>query len=116
MNPEAQHLLMDLWLGQDVEPTVDRICELVDSRFKVVEKAQHLFTPQGRTIVFILSESHFTVHTYPELNYITLDIYICSKDFDLLSVRDAILDLTKPVNQNVQYMTRGYLADGKNNN
>lgn len=91
MNVESKHLIMDIWFDEEVEPVVDKICNIVDENFTVVHKTGHLFSPQGRTIVFILSESHFTIHTYPEHNYITLDIYICNPNYDLKRVRNLIL-------------------------
>jgi S-adenosylmethionine/arginine decarboxylase-like enzyme len=44
---------------------------------------EHLFTPHGETSVFILSESHFSIHTYPEHNYLSMDLYICNPDANL---------------------------------
>ena len=38
----------------------------------------HRFGPQmGVTGVLVLAESHMTVHTWPEHNFITLDVYTC---------------------------------------
>jgi S-adenosylmethionine decarboxylase len=30
----------------------------------------------------VLSESHFSAHTYPELNKIYIDVFCCSPNFD----------------------------------
>jgi len=107
MNLESKHLLMDIWYDQDVEPIVDRICKIVDTNFTVVSKAGHQFHPQGRTIVYILSESHFTVHTYPEHQYITLDIYICNPSFNLEKIKDQILGLSETICYNSLIKDRG---------
>lgn len=32
----------------------------------------------GVTGVSVLAESHIAIHTWPELNYVTLDIYVCN--------------------------------------
>jgi S-adenosylmethionine/arginine decarboxylase-like enzyme len=98
---------MDIWYDQEVEPVADKICNLVKETFKVVAETSHQFEPQGRTIVFILSESHFTVHTYPEHNYLSLDIYICNPEFDLAGVADEILELAPSVHYNAALDSRG---------
>jgi S-adenosylmethionine decarboxylase proenzyme len=48
----------------------------------VVNKAFHQFEPFGVTGVLVLSESHFSVHTYPERDCIYLDIFCCADHFD----------------------------------
>jgi len=37
----------------------------------------HKFQPQGMTGIVLLAESHIAIHTWPEFNYIALDIYTC---------------------------------------
>lgn len=48
----------------------------------VVNKAGHQFVPGGYTIAYVLSESHLTIHTYPEYNSAYLDIFCCNHAFD----------------------------------
>mmetsp|Transcript_17841 Transcript_17841/g.42249 ORF Transcript_17841/g.42249 Transcript_17841/m.42249 type:complete len:252 (-) Transcript_17841:50-805(-) len=43
----------------------------------VLEAAFHLFEPQGVTGMLILSESHLSVHTWPELGYAAIDLFSC---------------------------------------
>lgn len=45
----------------------------------IVEKLNYQFTPHGKSIVFVLEESHLAVHTWPEKGYIHLDVVTCSK-------------------------------------
>jgi S-adenosylmethionine decarboxylase len=40
---------------------------------------QHCFYPQGLTIVFALSESHVSCHTWPEEGCIAIDVYTCGE-------------------------------------
>ena len=44
----------------------------------VVKKHSHAFFPKGITIVYILSESHLAIHTWPELGVIHIDLVTCS--------------------------------------
>ena len=45
--------------------------------FQILKKIQYDFTPQGCTILFLLSESHISLHSFPEKNHISLDLYTC---------------------------------------
>ena len=36
---------------------------------------------QGLTILYMLSESHISIHTFPEKRYLAFDIYTC-RDYD----------------------------------
>jgi S-adenosylmethionine decarboxylase len=40
----------------------------------------HNFTPAGFTAVVCLSESHISIHTWPEFNKINLDIYLSNHE------------------------------------
>lgn len=107
MNTRSQHLLMDLWMDKPVEPLVEQLKEFIEKTFSVVNKTSHKFEPQGETIVFVLSESHFSLHTYPEHNYLTLDIYICNMSIDMIKVREEIISLCSPVKVNHTLLERG---------
>jgi S-adenosylmethionine decarboxylase proenzyme len=48
----------------------------------VVNECGHQFEPHGYTYVFLLSESHMSVHTYPEYGSFYLDIFCCNKEFN----------------------------------
>eukprot|EP00659_Diplonema_papillatum_P014022 gene14022-21440_t len=48
----------------------------------VLKVADHHFDPQGATILGLLSTSHFAVHTWPERDAFTLDVYFCTPTAD----------------------------------
>jgi hypothetical protein len=48
----------------------------------VVSKTGFQFEPVGYTFAFVLSESHFTIHTYPEYCSCYIDIFCCNADFN----------------------------------
>jgi S-adenosylmethionine decarboxylase proenzyme len=64
----------------EIEPLMEQIAE--KCRLTVVSRAFHQFEPFGVTGVLVLSESHFSVHTYPENNNVYLDIFCCADHFD----------------------------------
>ena len=43
----------------------------------IVSKVTHKFSPTGTSIVFVLSESHLSIHTWPQEKYMALDCYTC---------------------------------------
>jgi len=45
--------------------------------FEILKEINYSFNPQGCTILFLLSESHISIHTFPEKNHISFDIYTC---------------------------------------
>ncbi len=71
-----------VWVSkaQHLETIMKRIAERND--FTVVSSAFHQFEPHGATGVLVLAESHFSAHTYPELNKIYLDVFCCSDNFN----------------------------------
>ena len=54
---------------------LDIICKKYD--FHILNKIEHKFEPQGSTIIYMLSESHISIHTFPEKKYMAFDIYTC---------------------------------------
>jgi len=45
--------------------------------FEILKEADYSFEPIGCTIIFLLSESHISIHTFPEKKHISFDIYTC---------------------------------------
>ncbi len=48
----------------------------------VVAEAFHQFAAAGATGALVLAESHLAIHTWPELNAVTLDLYVCNYSQD----------------------------------
>jgi S-adenosylmethionine decarboxylase len=71
-----------VWISRVIhlEKLMYRIAERCG--FTVVGRSFHQFEPHGATGVLVLSESHFSAHTYPELNKIYIDVFCCSPNFD----------------------------------
>lgn len=52
-------------------------CELISTyQLHNLGEVYHNFTPQGFTAVICLSESHISIHTWPEYNKVNIDIYL----------------------------------------
>ena len=80
----GKHMMIDIKdiknkeLLQDIDKLKDMMKQIcIDYSFQVLQEIQHSFTPEGFSIILLLSESHMTIHTFPEKNYIAFDIYTC---------------------------------------
>ena len=59
----------------------------------VISSHFHPFEPQGATGVVVLSESHISIHSWPEHGYAAVDIFACGDvDFDagIQHIQDAL--------------------------
>jgi S-adenosylmethionine decarboxylase proenzyme len=83
-NIKNQHLLSDIEKMKDM---LDDICNT--HNFTVLQRVGHQFEPIGYTLMYLLSESHISVHTFPECNYIAFDIYTC-RDYSNNTVYEKI--------------------------
>jgi len=52
---------------------------IVASGHVILGKTDHVFEPQGYTVVWALAESHLAIHTYPEHGTAYLQLSSCSK-------------------------------------
>lgn len=65
-------LLNDL---EHIKEHLDHICNHYE--FSILGKLEHKFEPQGFTVIYLLSESHISIHTFPERDYLAFDLYTC---------------------------------------
>ena len=49
--------------------------------FQILDKTQYEFEPQGCSILFLLSESHISLHSFPEKQHVSFDLYTC-RDYE----------------------------------
>jgi len=53
----------------------------------IVKSVFHNFSPYGVSGVVVITESHVTVHTWPEHNYAAVDIFSCSRKLNHAIIR-----------------------------
>jgi len=49
------------------------------SGFTVIKYIEHYFEPYGYTALYLLAESHFAIHTFPEESKTYIELSSCSK-------------------------------------
>ncbi len=77
----------------------------------IVEKVIHQFNPHGISGVIVIAESHIAIHTWPENQFVAIDIFTCG---DCLNAERAIDFLKKSLcasDIKVQNINRGLLAE-----
>jgi S-adenosylmethionine decarboxylase len=73
--------------GAVLTKSLDELCDKMN--FHVMKKSELQFTPQGKSLTYILSESHIGLHTWPEDMYMHIQISTCTTsplDFEYLEV------------------------------
>ena len=93
----GKHLIANVnnIINVDLLKTVDGVEPLMkiiinEMNLNVVGEVQHQFQPYGATLLYLLAESHLTIHTFPEFNYCTIDLYCCNDKIDMINVLDII--------------------------
>ncbi|HXV64266.1 MAG TPA: adenosylmethionine decarboxylase [Vicinamibacteria bacterium] len=80
----GKHLIAELWvrnprLIDDSDYVRDALAAASRSGdFTVLDLTAHSFAPHGVTAFALLSESHISIHTWPEYGYAAVDIFTCA--------------------------------------
>jgi len=62
----------------------------------ILNYTEHIFDNNAITFVFLLSESHCSIHTYPEHNSIFIDLFTCGDKINQQIFHDTIVDILDP--------------------
>ncbi|MEK9196282.1 MAG: adenosylmethionine decarboxylase [Patescibacteria group bacterium] len=77
--------------SNDIQRFIESISE--NHGLKVLGGYYHDFDSKGAlTGVCVLAESHISVHTWPELNYATVDVFLCNYNKDNTLIVSELLD------------------------
>ena len=76
-NIENMELLNNI---TQLKGVLNTICE--KNKYTIIQKIEHSFEPQGSTIIYMLAESHISIHTFPEKKYMAFDLYTCRSYLD----------------------------------
>lgn len=88
MDKNSYHTLIDIYdvkfeLLDDVNKIISilrKISSIVN--LTILKESFHKFEPQGLSAVLLLSESHISIHTWPEKNVACMDIFSCKNNPD----------------------------------
>ncbi|CAM4437107.1 adenosylmethionine decarboxylase [Paenibacillus phoenicis] len=65
------------------------------------------FEPQGATVLVMLSESHLSIHTYPERGFAAIDCYTCGEFVDPQLAIDYLVSVLNPEKTYAKKLIRG---------
>jgi S-adenosylmethionine decarboxylase len=78
---------------------------LWDYECDVLGTQSHKFKPQGFTAVFMLAESHFSIHTWPEKGIAACDIFTCGT-VNTLAISQEVIKWFLPTDFEMKKITR----------
>lgn len=110
MTYAGKHLLIDLYdcknhgTQQEIEQVMKSSCEATGAT--VLFSYLHPFTGGGVSGAVILAESHESIHTWPEENFVSLDIFVCG-DCDPYLAVPILTDWFQPSKSLIKMEIRG---------
>jgi len=110
-NPISVHLIADFTAPRFIEDRrgVKRILlgAAKAANNTALKTSIHKFPVQGVTGVVLLAESHIAIHTWPEFNYIAIDIFTCGQKTRPYRALDYLKKAFCPKKVKVQFIERG---------
>lgn len=90
---------------------VERLASVMEEAIRasgatILSTAQHRFSPAGFTMMLLLSESHASIHTYPEHRACFIDLFTCGESCDRRLFEEKIEEYLQPVRKEKQYIIR----------
>ncbi len=76
----------------------------------IVESRFHQFNPFGISGVVVISESHLTIHTWPEYGYAAVDIFTCGKTLQPADATDYLIKQLESKKPSMVELKRGRLT------
>lgn len=109
----GRHVAVDTWgvnfdLLNNADLLQSHMVEAAEACGATVLSVQaRQFEPQGATVLVLLSESHLSIHTYPEKGFAAIDCYTCGDTVDPQAAIDYLVDVLKPERTYAKKLIRG---------
>lgn len=109
----GRHVAVDTWgvqfeLLNDADWLEAQMVDAAEASGATVLSVQaRQFEPQGATVLVLLSESHLSIHTYPEKGFAAIDCYTCGETVDPQIAIDAMISALKPEKVYAKKLVRG---------
>ncbi len=104
-------LIADFWGGKVIK-SVAEVKKLLIGAARAanttpLEIATHRFLPQGITGVLLIKESHISLHTWPEVDYIAIDVFTCGDKAMPDKALDYLRSQINPAKEQIREIKRG---------
>jgi S-adenosylmethionine decarboxylase len=109
----GRHVAVDVWgvdfdLLNSAEYLQAQLVEAAEACGATVMSVQSKqFEPQGATVLVLLSESHLSIHTYPERGFAAIDCYTCGETVDPQLAIDYLVSVLNPEKTYAKKLVRG---------
>ncbi len=93
MKSLGEHILLELFdCNAEILNSKEQVGRILRQAAKIAQAhivgdCFHEFSPHGISGILVISESHFSIHTWPEYNYAAVDLFSCG---DSLNMKDAV--------------------------
>tara|TARA_B100000579_G_C22429532_1_gene664585 strand:+ start:199 stop:645 length:447 start_codon:yes stop_codon:yes gene_type:complete len=107
----GKHVILDLWEAEFTNG-ITHLKKLIKNAVKISNATllhMHLHRfgkEQGISGVAVLAESHISLHTWPERNYIAFDMFMCG-DTDPMAASNYLVASLKPKRKKITIIKRG---------
>ncbi len=115
MKPLGQHLILELY-GCDaaVLSSVPAVQEAMIAGARaadasIIDSIFHHFEPYGVSGVVVIAESHFAIHTWPEHEFASVDLFTCGDRTRPWEAFKTVKRLFKATHFSVMKLERGLL-------
>lgn len=78
-----------------------------EAKATVVESVFHMFNPYGVSGAVVISESHLTIHTWPEFGYASVDLFTCGDSVNPWDAFDYLETMLKAEKSESTEVSRG---------
>ncbi len=117
MSPKGYHFIVEASGCSEVIGDIQEMQKiLVDAARKantrICSVSFHSFPPNGVSGVVVISESHLSIHTWPEVNYMALDIYTCGEHSMPEVAVEYVIEQVRSTHTHITEITRGLDDDG----
>lgn len=115
MKSLGRHLLIEFYdCDQRIIGNVQQVENIMvlaakATKANIVDVVFHTFNPQGVSGVIVIAESHLAIHTWPEFNFASVDIYTCGEVINPWKALTILKRSFKAKNMNVLEIKRGIL-------
>ena len=82
------------------------ILAIQESGATILQQNEQIFENNGYTILFLLSESHCSIHTYPEHNSIFMDLFTCGENCSYKPFEQIMFEYLQPKSKSTTIIYR----------
>ncbi|KAF1074114.1 adenosylmethionine decarboxylase [Halodesulfovibrio sp. MK-HDV] len=91
-----------------IASTLNAVCAA--GAFTKLNSVEHSFSPHGITMLYLLSESHISIHTWPEHGYAAIDVFTCGTPPSEKLIVEALQANLNPKHYDIKKLQRGFVS------